>query len=177
VLDLGVGTGRELPALLDAGHAVTGLDFSDEMIALCNRRARPIPIVKADFWERLPFDASAFDAVVALHGTLAHPPDHDALGRLAREVRRVLGAGGVFVVEVPALSWLDALDATARSGALSARRSAADRCVHEDRTAGVSIEAVVLAPEQWRATLSERFAVEIEPLGEHEQLVIARLLS
>jgi len=32
VLDLGVGTGAELPQLLDAGHRVIGVDFSEEMI-------------------------------------------------------------------------------------------------------------------------------------------------
>lgn len=32
VLDLGVGTGRELTALLDAGHAPTGLDASRAML-------------------------------------------------------------------------------------------------------------------------------------------------
>src|SRR5438552_7394345 len=61
VLDLGVGTGREISALLDAGHAPTGLDFSAQMLALCNRRARPIPLTHASFWAPLPFAAGAFD--------------------------------------------------------------------------------------------------------------------
>jgi len=71
VLDLGVGTGRELPALLDAGHDPVGLDASREMLALCARRARPIPLVLGDLWERLPWEDASFDAVLALHGTLA----------------------------------------------------------------------------------------------------------
>ena len=33
VLVLGIGTGRELPALLDAGHEVTGIDVSERMVA------------------------------------------------------------------------------------------------------------------------------------------------
>src|SRR5437016_2057046 len=59
VLDLGVGTGRELSALLDAGHDVVGLDVSKAMLERCDRRARRIPLVEADFWGPLPFaDAS-----------------------------------------------------------------------------------------------------------------------
>ncbi len=55
VLVLGLGTGRELPALLDRGHEVTGLDVSPKMIALCNTRSRTVPTVEADFWQPLPF--------------------------------------------------------------------------------------------------------------------------
>ena len=106
VLDLGVGTGLELPRLLDAGHRVTGVDVSPEMIALCNKRSRPIRCVEADFWEHLPFEDASFDAVVALFGSLAHAPDEGALARLGREVARVLRDGGVFFAEVPSPSWV-----------------------------------------------------------------------
>ena len=106
VLDLGVGTGLELPRLLDAGHRVVGVDVSPEMIALCNKRSRPIRCVECDFWSGLPFDDASFDAVIALFGTLAHAPDDDALARLAREVARVLREGGVFFAEVPSPKWV-----------------------------------------------------------------------
>ncbi len=108
VLDLGVGTGLELPRLLDAGHRVVGVDVSPEMIALCNKRSRPIRCVEADFWQGLPFDDASFDAVIALFGTLAHAPDEKALARLAGEVGRVLREGGVFFAEVPSPKWADA---------------------------------------------------------------------
>jgi len=55
IADLGVGTGRELPRLLDAGHEVVGLDASERMLAECARRARRIALVRADLWERLPW--------------------------------------------------------------------------------------------------------------------------
>ena len=83
VLDLGVGTGRELSMLQDAGHSIVGVDASKEMLAICERRARPVPLVHADFWEPLPFGDASFDAVLALHGTLAHPLDRAALAGLA----------------------------------------------------------------------------------------------
>jgi SAM-dependent methyltransferase len=171
VLDLGVGTGRELPALLDAGHAPTGLDFSAEMIALCKARTRTIPIVRADFWEPLPFDDASFEAVIALHGTLAHPPGDGSIEALAGEIARVLAMGGVLVVEAPAPAWLDALASSA-----STRRTGADRCVHEDESAHVAIEAVVLSPGRWRALLEPRFTVAVEAIGAHEMLIVARLV-
>jgi SAM-dependent methyltransferase len=105
VLDLGVGTGLELPRLLDAGHRVVGVDVSPEMIALCNKRSRPIRCVEHDFWSSLPFEDASFDAVIALFGSLAHAPDDHALARLGREVKRVLREGGVFFAEVPSPSW------------------------------------------------------------------------
>ncbi|MDP9150826.1 MAG: methyltransferase domain-containing protein, partial [Myxococcota bacterium] len=96
ILDLGVGTGRELSALLDAGYHPTGVDLSPAMLARCARRSRPVDLVEADFWRPLPFDDASFDSALALHGTLAHAPDVGALSRLAREVARVVRQGGAW---------------------------------------------------------------------------------
>jgi SAM-dependent methyltransferase len=180
VLDLGVGTGRELTALLDAGHLPTGLDFSSEMLALCNRRARPIPTVLASFWEPLPFEDASFDAVLALHGTLAHPPggEEAALARLGAEIARVLAVGGRFVAEVPAPAWLDALDQAdpAQRPDRHARRLSPDRFVYEDTVCGVSIEARVLDDASWTRALGPGLEVRVEPLGTFERLVLGRRL-
>jgi SAM-dependent methyltransferase len=164
VLSLGIGTGRELPALLDAGHDVTGLDFSREMIALCNARARTVPIVLADFWAPLPFGDASFDAAIALHGTIAHPPRDGALGDLARELGRVLAPGGVFLAEVPAGEALATLG-VARTGETT--------FVHEDTVAGVAIEGVALDAAGWRDALRPLDA-HAEPLGAAEHLLIAQ---
>jgi SAM-dependent methyltransferase len=164
VLSLGIGTGRELPALLDAGHDVTGLDFSPEMIAVCNKRARTVPIVLADFWTPLPFDGARFDAVIALHGTIAHPPREGALGDLACELVRVLAPGGVILAEVPAGEALATMG-VARTGETT--------FVHEDAVAGAAIEGVALDAAGWRAALRP-LEVSAERLGASEHLVIAR---
>jgi SAM-dependent methyltransferase len=180
VLDLGVGTGRELPSLLDAGYAPTGLDASDEMLARCARRSRPVPLVRADFWQPLPFADGAFDAAVALHGTLAHPPDAAAIARLASEVARIVRPGGTWVSEAPAPAWLDHLEAleaqrAARGGSEARiRRTGPRTCVVEDVVVGASIEARALDADEWLSTLGGAWSTRVDPLGELEWLVVAQ---
>jgi SAM-dependent methyltransferase len=174
VLDLGVGTGRELTALLDAGLAVTGLDVSQAMLDRCARRARPIPLVRADFWEPLPFGDASFDAAIALHGTLAHPPAEDSLAKLGADLARVVRPGGVLVAEVPSPAWIERLDGLASTGDRVLRRTGPRTCVFEDRVAGASIEARVLDENEWTAALGPVWQTRIEPLGELEWLVLAR---
>jgi SAM-dependent methyltransferase len=178
VLDLGVGTGRELTALLDAGYAPTGLDASRAMLDRCARRARPVPLVQADFWAPpLPFADAEFDAVVALHGTLAHPPDEGAMARLARELARVTRPGAVFAAEVPAPAWLDRLDAPAATDAQAdrrARRTGPRTCVYEDLVTGASIEARLLDEAEWTEALAPDWRAAIESIDELEWLVVAR---
>jgi SAM-dependent methyltransferase len=175
VLDLGVGTGRELSTLQDAGHMPTGLDASPAMIAICERRARPVPLVLADLWAPLPFADASFDACIALHGTLAHPTREGAHEALVRELARVLRADGAFVAEVPSPALLAMLDTgPVVAGDMTMRRVAEDRVLHEDRSARVAVEAVILAPARWESLFAGAFTVTVEPLGALELLVVAR---
>ncbi len=178
VLDLGVGTGRALAALLDAGHSPTGVDASRAMLERCGRRARPVPLVRADFWVApLPFVDASFDATIALHGTLAHPPDEEAIARLAREVARLTAAGGVFIAEVPSPAWIERLDMFPSrwdEGDRRVRRTGPRTCIYEDRIAGASIEAVLLDEADWRAALAPDWDARIESLDEVEFYIVAR---
>lgn len=178
VLVLGVGTGRELSALLDAGYAPTGLDVSRAMIERCARRARPIPIVEGDFWEvPLPFDTGAFVAALALHGTLAHPPDVAAVGRLATELARIVAPGGRLVIETPSLAWLESLPTSygtaTDDGERRMSRTGAATLVYEDLVVGGGIEALLLSEAEWKRALSPGWATEIEPLGRSEWFIRA----
>jgi SAM-dependent methyltransferase len=164
-----VGPGRELSALLDAGHAPTGVDLSPEMLARCARRARPVPLVEADFWEPLPFADASFDAAVALHGTLAHPPDDAAIPRLAGELARVVRAGGALVVEVPAPAWLDRSAGDAR-----VRRTGAGTGLYEDVVTGAAIEARLLSDAEWIAAMGPLWECCVEAVSDVEWLVLGR---
>jgi SAM-dependent methyltransferase len=177
VLDLGVGTGRELSALLDAGYAPTGVDVSRAMLERCARRARPVPLHHADFWTPpLPFGDGAFDAVIALHGTLAHPPDaipSAAVGRLGRELARVVHAGARFVAEIPSVAWLDHLEDAQQEADRRARRTGRRSCVYEDLVTGASIEATLLDEAGWIDALAPDWAARVESIDELEWLVVA----
>ena len=172
VLDLGVGTGRELPALLDANHEVIGVDVAPEMIEICGRRSRPIEMHLVDFWStRLPFPDSHFGAVLALHGSLAHPPeDADAALRvLSDELARVVVPGGVLLFEVPSPAFLVAIAQTAPE---IARSTGSDRSLHEDQALAIAIEARALSAARWKAAFSKHFDVRVEPISAVEQLVV-----
>jgi ubiquinone/menaquinone biosynthesis C-methylase UbiE len=88
VLDLGSGTGRNLP-LLPAGTIGIGLDPSWAALARARTRAPAVPLVVGST-EALPFRAGVFDTV--LSGLVfCSVPDAP---RGLREVRRVLASAG-----------------------------------------------------------------------------------
>jgi SAM-dependent methyltransferase len=102
ILDAGCGTGRHIGRLLTAGTAVSGMDFSEGMLAIASERYPDVDFVRGDLQGRWPFADGAFDAVLcALVGE--HLEDIDAV---ASEMRRVIRPGGraVFSVYHPAMS-------------------------------------------------------------------------
>jgi SAM-dependent methyltransferase len=138
------------------------------MLERCARRARPVPLVDADFWRPLPFGDAAFDAAIALHGTLAHPPHDDALPQLARELARVIRPGGAFVAEVPSPAWLERT-----AGDPRVTRTGPGTAFYEDPATGARIETRLLSDTAWMAALGPAWSTRVEPLGEAEWLVAA----
>jgi len=166
VLVLGSGTGRELPALLDAGHHVEAIEISPAMIALANQRARRIPIHEGDFYEPLPFPDGSFAAVLALHGTLAHPPAEGAHAALATEIVRVLERAGVFVAEVPAAVGL-------RDGSATLEVTGPTTFTHHDERAEIAYSGIALDAEGWKNAFPS-LAIDVSPLGAVEYLLVGR---
>jgi SAM-dependent methyltransferase len=164
VLVLGVGTGRELPALLDAAHDIHAIELSPAMIAECNKRSRTVPIVEADFYAPLPFADASFDAAIALHGTLAHPPREGAHRDLAKELARVLAPNGVFYAEVPAAEGL------AKMGVLTRGPRG---FIHRDEPSGIEVEGIALTKDEWRDAFAPFLEVDVTPLGEVEHAIVA----
>jgi len=94
-LDLGCGNGKTVSTLLDAGYAVTGIDFSSVAIEQCKDR-----FIGSEFYIGticdMPFDDSSFDYITAVH-VLEHLDD-ESLERAVSEIRRILKPSGfVFV--------------------------------------------------------------------------------
>jgi SAM-dependent methyltransferase len=99
VLELGVGAGRLAVPLAAAGHAVTGVDASPEMLALLRRRAgaEDVQVVEGDFTAvRVE---GPFDLVLVAFSTLFLVPTQS--GQIATLVncRRHLAPAGRVVVE------------------------------------------------------------------------------
>ena len=89
LLDVATGPGYAAANAARRGARVTGVDIAPAMIALASSRYPDIEFVRADA-ESLPFDAGAFDAVVAnfLVPHLGRPR------RVMAELVRVLADGG-----------------------------------------------------------------------------------
>lgn len=110
LLDIGCGTGANLPMLREAVGAngnVTALDYSPLALQFAarelqaGRRPNAITLLRGDA-TRLPFAAEHFDVVTMLD-VLEHVEDD---GAAVREIYRVLAPGGVFVLSVPAYQHL-----------------------------------------------------------------------
>jgi ubiquinone/menaquinone biosynthesis C-methylase UbiE len=93
VLEVGVGSGLNLPHYGRAVRSVTGVDFSLKLLAMAERRAAgqpfPVELVQAGA-ERLPFESRRFEAAVSTWSLCSIAGVEAALA----EVRRVLKAGG-----------------------------------------------------------------------------------
>lgn len=105
VADIGCGTGRHAVRLARRGARVTGLDFSEGMLAKARAKpgARAVRFIRHDLAEPLPLRAGSFDRVLCSL-VLEHIRD---LGALFRELGRVCRRDGRIVVTAmhPAL-WL-----------------------------------------------------------------------
>jgi ubiquinone/menaquinone biosynthesis C-methylase UbiE len=85
VLEVGCGQGAFSAALVEAGINVTATDQSEQMVAIT--AAKGVQARRADV-QQLPFEDGAFDLVVAAY-MLYHVPDlPQALGEIARVLRR-----------------------------------------------------------------------------------------
>lgn len=91
VLEVGVGSGLNLPLFDRAVIDVVGVDPSEALLARAAERECAVPVaLQRGVAEALPFDARRFDTVILTY-TLCSVDDP---AKALREVRRVLRAGG-----------------------------------------------------------------------------------
>ncbi len=95
VLELGIGTGRNVPFYPDGVTHLAGVDPDEAMLDRARERARQAPfsvdLVPASA-EELPFEDASFDAALATLAFCTIPDPQKAL----REARRVLKEGAEF---------------------------------------------------------------------------------
>lgn len=98
VLDVGCGPGRHLGELRQAGCRATGLDLSQNMIEAARAAVPEAGLVRADM-RLLPLRSGAFDVVTSYFTSFGYFDDEDDDLRVLSEVRRVLKAGGWYLLD------------------------------------------------------------------------------
>ncbi|MBF0216080.1 MAG: class I SAM-dependent methyltransferase [Candidatus Omnitrophica bacterium] len=102
LLDAGCGTGGLLASL--GRREAYGVDISSEALRFCKKR-NLTRLARASV-SGLPFKSSSFGVVVSM-GVLYHRDVGDDMAALS-EIFRVMTDGGLFIVNVPAFSFLTA---------------------------------------------------------------------
>jgi SAM-dependent methyltransferase len=108
VLDLGCGTGRHAFLLAGMGYRVTGVDRSEEMLAVARSQLSGDACVAATQSSTLNFHEGdirsirlncSFDAVVSLFHVISYQTSNDDLRAAFATAREHLGPGGVFIFD------------------------------------------------------------------------------
>lgn len=93
VLDVACGTGDMAVSLVERGCTVTGVDISEEMLAIARQKAPMVTFMISDA-EHLPFPDASFDAVTCAFGVRNFVHLEQGLN----EMLRVLRPGGQLVI-------------------------------------------------------------------------------
>ena len=98
VLDLGVGTARLTERLYEKGIEITGVDFSENMLAAARKKMPKATLVSADLSEPDALDGvtGKFDAIIALY-SIHHLTDARK-AELINGAKKLLVRGGAFVI-------------------------------------------------------------------------------
>lgn len=104
ILDLGCGTGRHCFRLAEGGYEVTGVDMSQEMLAVAssqisaNNPQAPLP----DFYQgdiRSIRLNRSFDVVISLFHVMSYQTENQDLAATFDTVRAHLKPGGIFIFD------------------------------------------------------------------------------
>jgi SAM-dependent methyltransferase len=100
ILDLGVGCGRTSTALASGAASYIGVDYSPEMIEVCEQRYPSLEFRVSDAADLAAFSAAAFDLVVFSFNGLDYLTPDQARHSCIQEVDRVLDSAGLFIFSV-----------------------------------------------------------------------------
>lgn len=98
VLDAPCGWGRHAALFRDAGYRVVGADISIPLLCRARERGPALPLAAVDL-RALPFRDASFDAVLNVFTSLGLLLDDAEDAHVLGEARRVLRAGGGFLLE------------------------------------------------------------------------------
>jgi SAM-dependent methyltransferase len=96
ILDLGVGGGRTVEALLQLSSNYVGVDYVDEMVMSCRRSFPGVRFEKMDARSMPVFPDGSFDLIMFSQQGICMV-DHEGRMAILREAHRLLAPGGVFI--------------------------------------------------------------------------------
>lgn len=98
VLDLGIGTGQLARRFYEAGHPVTGIDFSEEMLEIARQSMPMAELITADFMSAMPeeINGRGFDFIVMTYA-FHHIPYHQQASFLSK-LSSYLNADGQILI-------------------------------------------------------------------------------
>ena len=109
ILEAAVGTGRLMVSLLDAGLDVSGFDHSRDMLELCAANAaghgHAPRLLQARFQD---FDAPGQAAIIVPTSSFTLIDDFDEAMAVLARIHDQLAPGGLLLVDLPPLNFLDA---------------------------------------------------------------------
>jgi SAM-dependent methyltransferase len=98
LIDLGCGTGRMLVPFAERGFKVLGVDLSDEMLQVAQRKAYAagveVPLIRANLVELDCVHNSSFDYAACLFSTLGMIVGADNRRQVLGHIHRILKPGG-----------------------------------------------------------------------------------
>lgn len=109
ILEAGVGTGRLLLPLLDAGLAMEGFDHSADMLAVCRANARErglSPRLSQARFQDFTCDTALAAIIVPASSFILIDDFEEAMGVLAR-FRDHLAPGGLLLIDLPPMSFFE----------------------------------------------------------------------
>ncbi len=117
VLELGVGTGRFSKRLYDLGIAVTGVDFSENMLEIARRKMPNAEFIRADLTQGMPCELAErkFGAIAALY-SIHHLTDAQKAVVINSALDMLDGDGAFIIGDVAFASEADRLAARERAG-------------------------------------------------------------
>jgi SAM-dependent methyltransferase len=108
IVEFGCGTGRVILKLAARGHAVTGIDISETMLAYLRRKVKDLPADKQDQIRIICADGSdtndvdKHEVAIAVDDFLTHFLDKNLLISLFRQVAACLEPGSFFITDLRA---------------------------------------------------------------------------